>query len=257
VTNSERFSLAGKIAIVIGGSSGIGREIALGFQEAGAHVAVIGKTPAKVDAVARTLKAKDPRAMGYAADVTDLGRLKSIIDEVAQHHGKLDIVVNSQGTTIIKPSEEFTPADYDLILATNLRSVFFACIEAGRHMLAQGEGSIINIGSIASLVGLQKAAPYTTSKHGVLGLTKALGAEWAPRGVRVNAIAPGYFLTDLTRERMSAERKDAATRRTPMGRFGELSELVGAAIFLASPSASYITGEILRVDGGFLAAGLS
>jgi len=124
-------------------------------------------------------------------------------------------------------------------------------------MLARGEGSIVNIGSIASLIGLQKAAPYTISKRGVLGLTETLAAEWAPRGVRVNAIAPGYFMTDLNRDKMSAERKATAIRRTPMGRFGELSELVGAAVFLASPSASYVTGEILRVDGGFLAAGLS
>ena len=257
MTKSERFSLTGKTALVVGGSSGIGREIALGYQEAGAHVAVVGKTPAKVDAVTATLKAKDSRAAGYAADITDLGQLKAINDDVAGRHGKLDILVNSQGTTIIKASETFTPDEYDLILATNLKSVFFACLEAGRHMLARGEGSIINIGSIASLIGLQKAAPYTISKRGVLGLTETLAAEWALRGVRVNAIAPGYFMTDLNRDKMSAERKATAIRRTPMGRFGELGELVGAAVFLASPSASYVTGEILRVDGGFLAAGLS
>lgn len=257
MTHNDRFSLAGQVALVIGGSSGIGRAIALGYQEAGARVAVLGKTPSKVDEVLATLRERDPGAMGFAADVTDLARLKAVIDEVAGKGGKLDVLVNSQGTTVIKPSESFTPAEYDLVLATNLRSVFFACLEAGRHMLAAGSGAIVNIGSIASLIGLQKAAPYTISKRGVLAITETLGAEWAPRGVRVNAIAPGYFMTELNRDKMDPARKATAVRRTPMGRFGELEELVGAAVFLASPSASYVTGEILRVDGGYLAAGLS
>lgn len=254
---AERFSLAGKTALVIGGSSGIGRAIALGYQEAGAKVAILGKTARKVEAVAAELRRLDPAAEGHTGDVTDLARLKAVIDAVAATAGRLDILVNSQGTTIIQPSEDFTPEQYDLVVDTNLRSVFFACLEAGRHMLAQGAGAIVNIGSIASLIGLQKAAPYTVSKRGVLAITETLGAEWAARGVRVNAIAPGYFMTELNREKMSPERKAVAIRRTPMGRFGELEELVGAAIFLASPAASYVTGEILRVDGGYLAAGIS
>ena len=257
MTHAERFSLKNKVALVIGGSSGIGREIALGYQEAGARVVVLGKTPRKVDEVEDLLRKADPQAMGYAEDVTDTARLEAVIEEVAASHGKLDVLVNSQGVTLIQPSEDFTPEQYDLVVDTNLRSVFFACLAAGRHMLARGEGSIINIGSVASLIGLQKSAPYTVSKHGVLGLTRTLGAEWAPRGVRVNAIAPGYFLTDLNRDKMAPERKAMAVRRTPMGRFGELSELVGAAVFLASPAASYVTGEIIRVDGGYLAGGLS
>ena len=257
MTHAERFSLKNKVALVIGGSSGIGREIALGYQQAGARVVVLGKTPRKVDEVEDLLRKADPQAIGYAEDVTDLARLKAVIDEVAASHGKLDVLVNSQGVTLIQPSEDFTPEQYDLVVDTNLKSVFFACLEAGRHMLAQGEGAIVNIGSVASLIGLQKSAPYTVSKHGVLGLTRTLGAEWATRGVRVNAIAPGYFLTDLNRDKMAPERKAMAVRRTPMGRFGELGELVGAAVFLASPAASYVTGEIIRVDGGYLAGGLS
>ncbi len=257
MTQADRFSLKDKVALVIGGSSGIGREIALAYQEAGARVAILGKTPAKVAEVAERLRESDPDAVGYAADVTDLPRLKAVIDGAAAKFGKLDVLVNSQGVTIIQPSEDFTPEQYDLVIDTNLKSVFFACLEAGRHMLARGEGAIVNIGSIASLIGLQKSTPYTMSKHGVLGLTETLAAEWATRGVRVNAIAPGYFMTELNRDKMSPERKAAAMRRTPMGRFGELPELVGAAIFLASPAASYVTGEIIRVDGGYLAAGLS
>ena len=257
MTNAERFSLKDKVALVIGGSSGIGREIALGYREAGAVVAILGRTQSKVDEATAALRKSDPGAEGYAADVRDMVRLKAVIDEVAEQHGRLDVLVNSQGITHIQPSENFTPEQYDLVVDTNLKSVFFACLEAGRHMLAQGSGSIINIGSVASLIGLQQSTPYTISKHGVLGLTRTLGAEWATRGVRVNAIAPGYFLTDLNREKMAPERKAMAVRRTPMGRFGELDELVGAAIFLASSAASYVTGEIIRVDGGYLAGGLS
>ena len=257
MNHAERFSLKDKVALVIGGSSGIGRAIAMGYQDAGAHVAVIGRTQHKVDEVTAELRKADPDAAGYAVDVTDVARLKAVIEEVTASYAKLDVLVNSQGTTTIQPSEDFTPAQYDAVLDTNLRSVYFACIEAGRHMLARGEGAIINIGSIASLLGLQKSAPYTASKHGVLGITRTLGVEWAQRGVRVNAIAPGYFLTDLNRDKMSPERKASAVRRTPMGRFGELDELVGCAVFLASPAAGYVTGEIIRVDGGYVASGLS
>ena len=256
MTTTQRFSLAGQTALVIGGSSGIGRAIALAYQDAGARVAIIGKTPAKVEDVASLLRSADPGALGYAADVTDFTRLRDIISEVTAKLGKLDILVNSQGITRLKPAEEFTAEDYDAILATNLGSVFFACAEAGRHMLARGRGSIINIASIASFLGFQKSALYTMSKHGVLGLTATLAAEWATRGVRVNGIAPGFFMTPLNRDKMSPERKERALRRTPIGRFGELDELVGIAIFLASPAATYVTGETIRIDGGYLAAGL-
>ncbi len=176
MSHAERFSLKDKVALVIGGSSGIGREIALGYQQAGARVMVLGKTPRKVDEVEDLLRKADPRATGYAEDVTDLARLKAVIDEVAETNGRLDVLVNSQGVTLIQPSEDFTPEQFDFVVDTNLKSVFFACLEAGRHMLARGEGAIINIGSVASLVGLQKSTPYTMSKHGVLGLTRTLGA---------------------------------------------------------------------------------
>jgi len=256
MTHSHRFSLTDQVALVIGGSSGIGRQIALGFQEAGARVAIVGKTPAKVEEVAHRLKAADAAASAYAADVTDFARLREIMAEVVVRQGKLDILVNSQGTTLLKPAEEFTDAEFDFIIDTNLKSVFFACTEAGRHMLGRGRGAIINLASVASYRGFQQTALYSMSKRGVLALTETLAAEWATRGIRVNGIAPGFFMTPLNRDRMSPERKANALRRTPMGRFGEVDELVGAAIYLASPSASFVTGEIIRVDGGYLAAGL-
>ncbi len=256
VTHSDHFSLAGKVALVIGGSSGIGRQIALAYQAVGARVAIAGKTSAKVDEAVDRLKAADAAASGYAADVTDLRRLREIVQDVITRHGKLDILVNSQGTTLLKPAEAFTGEEFEVIIGTNLKSVFFACTEAGRHMLARGEGAIINIASIASYLGFQNSALYSMSKRGVLALTETLAAEWATRGVRVNGIAPGFFMTPLNPDKMSPERKANSLRRTPMGRFGELEELVGAAIYLASPCASYVTGEIIRVDGGYLAAGL-
>jgi NAD(P)-dependent dehydrogenase (short-subunit alcohol dehydrogenase family) len=253
---AERFSLAGKVALVLGGSSGIGREIALGFREAGARVVPVGTSYDKVQEVVGKLRASDPEAEGHAVDVREIASLKALVDGVAARFGRIDVLVNSQGRTLLKPAEDFTEADYDQLTAVNLKSLFFACTLVGRRMLAQGEGSIINIASVASFIGFQKSAVYTATKHGVIGITRTLAAEWASRGVRVNAIAPGFFLTDLNRDKMDAARKAAAQRRTPMDRFGELPELVGAAIYLASPAASYVTGETLGVHGGYLAAGL-
>jgi NAD(P)-dependent dehydrogenase (short-subunit alcohol dehydrogenase family) len=184
------------------------------------------------------------------------GMLTDVIGRVIAKHARIDILVNSQGITMLKPAEEFTRADYDQVIGINLTSVFFACTEIGRHMLERGSGSIVNIASVAAHRGFQLSALYTMSKHGVLALTRTLAVEWATRGVRVNAISPGFFMTPLNQAKMSQARKETALRRTPMHRFGELDELVGAAIYLASPSASYVTGETIGVDGGFLAAGL-
>lgn len=253
---ASRFSLAGRVALVIGGSSGIGRQIALGFGAAGAKAIPVGRKPEKLAEVAALLKARHPDVEGYAADVADLEALQALVRGVIARYGRIDILVNSQGTTLLKPAEDFAAEDFDSIMATNLRSVFFACTEVGKHMLARGQGVIINIASIASFIGFQRSAVYTASKHAVLGLTRTLAAEWASRGVRVNAIAPGFFMTPLNRDKMAPERKANALRRTPLGRFGELEELVNAAVYLASPGASFVTGETLRVDGGYLAAGL-
>jgi NAD(P)-dependent dehydrogenase (short-subunit alcohol dehydrogenase family) len=253
---AERFSLTDKVAVVLGGSSGIGRQIVLGFRDAGAVVVPVGKTASKVAEVESALAGRGGGAKGYAADVTQPAALTETVERVVAEHGRIDILVNSQGTTILKPAEEFTRADYDTIMNTNLTSVFFACTEIGRHMLRAGGGSIVNIASIAAHRGVPRTAIYAMSKHGVLALTRTLAAEWATRGVRVNAISPGFFMTPLNRDKMAPERKEAALRRTPMHRFGELEELVGAAIYLASPAASYVTGETIAVDGGFLATGL-
>ncbi len=254
--NAGLFSLDGQVALVLGGSSGIGRAIALGLHDAGAIVVPVGKTEAKVREVETALATHGATAHGHCADVTQSEALTDVVTQTITRHGRIDILVNSQGVTVLKPAEEFSRADYERVMAINLTSVFFASTEVGRHMLERGTGSIINITSLAAHRGFQLSALYTMSKHGVLALTRTLAAEWAARGVRVNAIAPGFFMTALNRDKMSPTRKDIAMRRTPMKRFGEVEELVGAAIYLASPSASYVTGETIAVDGGFLAAGL-
>ena len=256
MSHAERFSLAGRIALVLGGSSGIGREIALGFHDAGATVVPVGRTAAKVDEVVSTLSARGGKGGGFCADVNDAGQLEGVIAKTVAAHGRIDVLLNSQGITVLKPAEEFTRADWDAVIETNLASVFFACTAVGRHMLARKSGAIINIASLASHRGWPRSAVYSVSKHGVLSLTRTLAAEWATRGVRVNAISPGFFLTALAADKMSSARKASALRRTPMARFGELPELVGAAVYLASPSAGFVTGTTIEVDGGYLAAGI-
>jgi NAD(P)-dependent dehydrogenase (short-subunit alcohol dehydrogenase family) len=245
-----------KTALVIGGSSGIGNAIGHGFQKSGARVSIAARTPNKVEAAVARLQQRDPEAKGYVADVSRLDEIARLGDAVLGDLGHLDILVVAQGTTLLKPAEEFSPAEYDAIMDVNMRSVFFSCTHFGRHMLTRGEGAIITIASLAAHRGWPGSAVYAVSKHGVAGLTLSLAAEWAGRGVRVNAITPGFFMTELNQSRMSAERKENALRRTPMRRFGQVDELVGAAVYLASPAANFVTGSILNVDGGYLAAGI-
>jgi NAD(P)-dependent dehydrogenase (short-subunit alcohol dehydrogenase family) len=254
-TPGERFSLAGQQALVIGGTSGIGRELAKGFLEAGARVVIAGSTQEKLERALADL-GDCGAVFGYRADVRDLEQLHGLVGVTLAHHGHLDLLVNCQGITRLKPAEDFSPEDWSAIMDTNLRSVFFACTEVGRHMLGRGQGSIINIASLSSFRGWPRSALYSMSKTAIVSMTETLATEWATRGVRVNAIAPGFFMTELAQSAMDPVRRQRALDRTPMGRWGRLDELVGAAIFLASPAARFVTGETLRVDGGFLASGL-
>jgi NAD(P)-dependent dehydrogenase (short-subunit alcohol dehydrogenase family) len=246
--------LAGKNAIVIGGSSGIGASIAEAFAREGARVGIIGRRQEKIDAALPPLRKLNPASVGHAADMRGKEACTKAIGALAKELGSLDILVNSQGITVISPSAELGEQDYLSVIDTNLNSVFFCCQAAYPHMKATG-GAIINIASLAGHRGWPLAAPYAASKHAVLAITRTLATEWAANNIRVNSISPGYVHTELTSV-LAPERVALATSRTPMGRFGEPGELAGAAVFLASSEASYVTGADIAVDGGFLAKGL-
>ena len=253
---SDAFSLAGRTALVIGGGSGIGRAIALGLAGAGADVHVAGRRGEKLAGAGDAIRALGRQSLPFAVDATDAAQLDKLVGDVERSAGIPDVLVNAQGVLALKNAEDYDEADYDRIMDTNLKSVWFASTRFGRKMLARGSGVIISIASLASFRGFPRNGIYCMSKHGVRALTETLAAEWAARGVRVNAIAPGFFMTDLNRDVMSEERKARAIARIPAGRFGEVDELAGAAVYLASPAAAYVTGATIAVDGGFLATGM-
>lgn len=253
MTHEECFSLKGKKALVIGGGSGIGRAIAVGLAAAGAEVHVAGR---RREALEATCQLINGRGKAFTVDATDLSELDALVDTVEGAVGLPDVLVNAQGVMTLKNAEDYDEADYDRVMDTNLKSVWFASTLFGKRMLARGTGSVISIASMASFRGFARNGIYCMSKHGVRALTETLAAEWAVRGVRVNAIAPGFFMTELNQDSMTSERKARAMSRVPMGRFGEVNELAGAAVYLASPAARYVTGITVPVDGGFLASGM-
>jgi NAD(P)-dependent dehydrogenase (short-subunit alcohol dehydrogenase family) len=250
--------LNGKVAVVVGGTSGIGRAIAHGFAQAGADVIPTSRRPEQVEAAAREIEEFGRRSLRVSSDVSDRASLERVLTEAIEAFGKVDILVNSAGRTKRAPTIEFTEEDWDAIIDTNLTGTLRACQVFGKHMLERASGSIINIASLSTFVALHEVAAYSASKAAVGSLTKSLAVEWSNRGVRVNAIAPGVFRTALNTKLLDeTERGREFLLRTPMRRFGNVDELAGAAIFLASDAASFVTGEIIAVDGGFLASGVN
>jgi 2-deoxy-D-gluconate 3-dehydrogenase len=246
------FDLSGRVAAVTGANTGIGQGIALALAEAGADVALIGRTPA--EETAAQVRALGRRAEIVSADLSTIAPVAGVVDAVVGGLGQLDILVNNAGIIRRADAVDFTEEDWDAVIDTNLKSVFFLCQAAGRHMLARGSGKIINIASMLTFQGGIRVPSYTASKSGIGGLTKLLANEWAAKGINVNAIAPGYIATNNTAALQADAQRDKAIReRIPAGDWGRPEDLGGAAVFLASDAARYVHGHILAVDGGWLA----
>ena len=251
-------SLEGKTAVVVGGTSGIGRALALGFADAGADVVASSRRQEQVDAAAAEIEARGRRSLRIASDVADRDSLEALADATVKEFGKVDILVNCAGKTKRAPTLDFPEDVWRDIMETNVTGTLRGCQIFGRHMLERGYGRIINICSVTTFVALHEVAAYGASKAAVGALTKSLATEWSRKGVNVNAIAPGFFVTPLNQGLLlGTDRGKELLMRSPMGRFGKTEELVGAAVFLASDAASFMAGEIIAVDGGFLCSGVN
>ena len=254
----KQLELNDRCAVVIGGTSGIGRAIAHGLAEAGADVVCTSRRAEQVEAAAKEIEEIGRKTARITSDVADISSLEALRDECVDTFGKVDILVNCAGRTKRGPTVDFAEVDWDEIIDTNLTGTLRSCQVFGRHMLGRKYGRIINIASLSTYVALFEVAAYSASKAAVGSLTKSLAIEWAKDGVNVNAIAPGVFVTPLNTKLLNeTPRGNEFLVRTPAARFGKVEELAGAAVFLASDAASFVAGEILVVDGGFLASGVN
>ncbi|MBN2450956.1 MAG: glucose 1-dehydrogenase [Lentisphaeria bacterium] len=255
MTTLEQFSLAGRVAVVTGGSKGLGKSMARGFAEAGAGVVLCSRSRDGAEAAAREVReGLEVPCLGLAADVTQATDVDGLVGAVLEHFGRIDVWVNNAGINIRHPIEAFPIDEFERIVAVNLRGAWLCCRAVAGVMKGQRRGSVINVASVLGTVGLAERTAYCSSKFGVVGLTRALALEWAPAGVRCNALCPGPFLTEINHALLSDPAKvQAVVGRTALQRWAELEEIRGPALFLASDASSYMTGAALVVDGGWSA----
>jgi NAD(P)-dependent dehydrogenase (short-subunit alcohol dehydrogenase family) len=252
---SKPRELAGQVAIVIGGSRGIGRALSIGLAAAGASVVVASRTQGALDALTAEMVAQGRQAVGVRADVSRLEDIESLVAQTLARFGRIDVLVNNAAINPLwKRAEALTADDWDMIMAVDLRGTFFACQAVGKVMIGQKGGRIVNVTSVTALRGTARGLPYTAAKAGLIAVTQSLAAEWCADNVRVNAIAPGFVATDLTRGlRANASLYRDIVAKVPMGRFAEPEEIVPLAVYLASDASSYVTGQVFVIDGGYSA----
>jgi NAD(P)-dependent dehydrogenase (short-subunit alcohol dehydrogenase family) len=254
----DLFDLSGRLAVVMGGTSGIGRALAIGLAEAGANVIATGRREALVNSVAEEIEQEGRKTLRQTADMANRQSIDALRDAALKEFGRIDILVNSAGQIFRKPTNSITEAEWNNLMDVNLTGTLRACQSFYEPLAESGNGRIVNIASLNSYVSLLEVTAYAASKSGVLGLTRSLAVEWASKGVNVNAIAPGVFRTELNSGLLDGtDRGHELLLRTPMKRFGKIDELVGVAILLASDAATFITGQCISVDGGFLASGVN
>ncbi|HIN36965.1 MAG TPA: glucose 1-dehydrogenase [Dehalococcoidia bacterium] len=256
MTSQNLFDLTGKVAVVTGGNGGIGLGIAMGLAGAGANIVIAARSVEKTAQALEDIRALGVEAHGITVDVTQEPAIQRMITNTIDHMGRLDILVNNSGIAVRAQPQELTASQWDSVVDVNLRAAFLASKEAYPQMVKAGGGKVINVGSMYSIFGSDWGAPYAASKGGLVQLTKSLAVAWAKDNIQVNAVLPGWIVTDLTRGIQDADpnRYDNISRRIPTGRWGEPSELAGAAVFLASTASGYVTGATLAVDGGYSSA---